>query len=458
VKSKYCLAVVALLLQSCAYKPHPVDTAALPSVERWEAKGGEAALERDWWRGFRDPVLTKLVEEARVRNSDLRLAAARVAEARALAAAQRGAQLPSLALGASGERARKISDVTLKPYQVTGGQIQFQAAYEVDLWGRESALTRASTADAQAIQTARDSSEISIAALVAASYVNLRTTDAQLEVARQTLVSRQNSLNLTRSLHAQGYSSALDAAQAESEYRATAQAIPQLELSVRRQELALNVLLARPPGPIERGQNVDAMTPPALPNAGLPSQLLRRRPDIVSAEINVIAADARLYAARAQMLPSLNLLASDGVIGASIFTGDPFKIWSIGGSILAPLFNGGRLRSLADASASRRDQALLTYERTVLTSFAEVETQLIAFAKARERTVQLVAQREAARDALRISDNRYREGYSSYLDNLLAQRNLYSVEQSLLEGRADLLNAQINVYKALGGGWAEGGE
>jgi outer membrane protein, multidrug efflux system len=181
--------------------------------------------------------------------------------------------------------------------------------------------------------------------------------------------------------------------------------------------------------------------------------LLRRRPDISIAELQVVAADAQLGAARAQLLPSVRLAASIGSVSASVLHGDPFTVWNLGGSVLAPIFNGGRLRALAEASASRRDQALIGYERTVLTAFAEVEAQLTAFARLQEQAVLAEAQRVAVAESLRIAGNRYREGYSSYLEELLAQRNLFTVEQSLLQQRSELLSTAVSVYRALGGGW-----
>jgi len=274
-----------------------------------------------------------------------------------------------------------------------------------------------------------------------------------LELAGSTLVSRERSLALTRNRQQRGYGNSLETAQAEAELRATAQAIPQIELAALRQERALNVLLARAPGAIERGTKLLDMNVRGLPDAGLPSDLLRRRPDIASAEIQVAAADAQLAAARAQLLPSLQLTASLGSIGSSVLHGDPFTVWSLGGIVLAPVFNGGRLRSLAEASATRRDQALIGYERAVLTSFAEVETQLTAYVKQQDQLAQLEAQRIAVADALRIAGRRHREGYSSYLDELLAQRNLFGVEQSVLRMRAQLLVTEVAVYRALGGGW-----
>jgi outer membrane protein, multidrug efflux system len=440
------------LLPSCATAPPPSNSAT-PVPPAWLGAGGATPVERDWWRGFADPVLDTLIDEALKRNLDLRQATARLAEAGALAQAQHGAALPSLDLIAGAARSRSLSEVAGQPYFSTGHQSQFQAAYEVDLWGRVAALNAAADAGTQAGRVARDAVALSVAASTASGYFNLRAIDAQLDLAQRTLISREKSLALIRSRHERGYASALELAQAEAELRATAQAIPQWELAAQRQERALNVLLARPPGPIDRGAPLLSLIARGLPQAGVPSELLRRRPDIVSAELQVAAADAQWAAARAQMLPSLRISATLGSVGSSALRGDPFGIWSLGGSVLAPIFNGGRLRSLTTASASRREQALIAYERVVLTSFAEVENQLSAFRLQREQLQQAEAQQVAVESALRIAGRRYREGYASYLDELLAQRNLFAVEQQVLQLRTDLLVTDVNLYRALGGGW-----
>jgi NodT family efflux transporter outer membrane factor (OMF) lipoprotein len=261
-------------------------------------------------------------------------------------------------------------------------------------------------------------------------------------------------LSLARSRQQQGYASKLELAQAESEYRATAQAVPQLELAASRTEHALRVLLGATPGAVERGTPLSAIALPALPDAGLPSVLLQRRPDIAVSESQLVASDAQLAAAKAQLLPSLRLTASFGTVGASVWHGDPFTLWSLGGSVLAPIFDGGRLRAQVDASASRRDQALIGYEKTVLTAFAEVEDQLAALSYIVRQENELKAQRSALQEALRIAHNRFRAGYSSYLEELDAQRSLFGAEQLSVQLRADLLSAHVNLYRALGGGWS----
>ncbi|MDM0027913.1 efflux transporter outer membrane subunit [Variovorax saccharolyticus] len=445
----------ALLLQACGSLPAaPTLAAAVPPS--WQGAAAAAPgvpVRSGWWSAFGDPVLDGLVQQALAHNTDLRAAAARVAEARALADVQHAAAWPTLDFGLGGQRSRSISAATGKPYLSSVLQPQFQAAYEVDLWGRVSSLGQAADALVLSSEDTRDSAALSVAATTAASYINLRALDARLEVARQTLAARQSALELARSRQQRGYSSELETAQSEAEYRSTAQAIPQLELAIVRQEHVIDLLTGAAPGPVPRGLPLVELKLPALPDAGLPSELLRRRPDLASAEAQLAATDAQLAAARAQLLPSLHLGATLGSISSSALSGDPFKLWSIGGSVLAPIFDGGRLKAQVRASDARRELALASYEKAVLTAFAEVEDQLSAVGDLGRQGQQAEAQRVALQEAVRVATNRYREGYASYLDELDAQRNLFSAQQAELQLRADQLAAQVGLYRALGGGW-----
>lgn len=446
------LAMVTGLLAACVSIAPAPEVAPPPPAWR-DAPGAGIAVQRDWWRGYNDPVLSQLVEAALAANTDLALAAARVAEARALLDAQGAARWPTLDLSASATRSRSVSAATGRANISDVGQPQFQAAYEVDLWGRLSALTDAARANLLASQTGADSVRLSVAAGVASAYLGLRASDARLEVAQRTLVSRENALKLAQRRFDTGYTSRLELAQAQAEYRATAQVVPQLRLAIRRQEDALSVLLARAPESIPRGRELTGIAAPGLPDTGVPSQLLRRRPDIAQAEAQIVASDATLAAARAQLLPSLRLTGSLGSLDSSLLSGDPIRLWSVGGSVLAPLFNHGRLRAQVQASAARRDQAVLGYQKTVLTAFAEVEDALAAIAHLREQRDQALQQQQALSEALRIARNRYNEGYASYLEELDAQRNLFNAELTALQLQGDALTAEVNLYKALGGGW-----
>jgi NodT family efflux transporter outer membrane factor (OMF) lipoprotein len=243
--------------------------------------------------------------------------------------------------------------------------------------------------------------------------------------------------------------------QAEAEYRATAAVVPQLERAIAQQENALDILAGANPGPVERGTDLGRLNAPDV-QPGLPSDLLRRRPDVAAAERALAAADAGLAAARDQMLPSLRLTASLGAYAHDLPTllSSPTALWSVGGSVLAPLFDGGRLRAQAEISASLRDRAVFAYEAAVRSAFADTDNALTAVARLREQLDEAEARRVATAEVLRIAHNRYRNGYSSYLEELDAQRNAFSAETAVLQLRAAWLQAHVDLYRALGGGWA----
>ena len=305
------------------------------------------------------------------------------------------------------------------------------------------------TGDAAA--AAADTARLSVAAATASGYVTLRGLDARIETVRATIASRGEALRIARSRAEAGYTSQLELRQAEAEYAAVTQTLPQLELLARRQENALALLTGTPPRPITRGRPLGALAPPPIP-AGLPSELLRRRPDIAQAEATLAASDASLAAARAQFLPQLRLTGSTGEVLSSALP-NPVGIWSIGASVLAPLFRGGQLRGNYDAATARRDQAAFAYQRSVLTAFREVEDALAGVDRLAAQRRALETQRTATAEALRHATNRYRAGYSPYLEQLDAQRALFSAELSLQQTRADQLNALVALYQAMGGGW-----
>jgi NodT family efflux transporter outer membrane factor (OMF) lipoprotein len=293
-----------------------------------------------------------------------------------------------------------------------------------------------------------------VAANVASGYLNLRGLDAQLALARATLESRQRSFDLARRQFQVGYSSRLELAQAEAELHTAAGVVPQVERSITLQENALEVLAGANPGPVGRGKALDDLAAPAI-TPGLPSELLRRRPDVAQAERTIAAADANLAAARDQLLPSIRLTASVGVQATSLprLLQSPTDLWSIGGSVLAPLFDAGRLRAQADIAASLRDRAVFAYEGVVRNAFAETENSLASIGRLGEQLKEAQSRAVVAAEVLRIAHNRYANGYASYLEELDAQRNLYTAENNVLQLQASLLAAHVDLYRALGGGW-----
>lgn len=409
-----------------------------------------APITAAWWRGFGDPVLTGLVETALVNNVDLAIAATRVEEARAAERLSRAELSPAINAVGTSERARSIGALGRT---VTGLSAQpgVEISYEVDLFGRLRTLTAAARADLAATEAARDAAALSVSAAVASGYIALRAQDARLAVARDTVAARSEALRVARRRATTGYTSMLELRQAEAEFRAAAQLVPQVELAISRQENALSLLAGGVPGPIARGRGLAELGAPPIP-AELPSELLRRRPDIAAAENSLAAADTNLAAARALFLPRINLSATAGVTASTLLPG-PQLLWSLGGSILAPIFDAGRIRAGANAAAARRDAAAFDYRGTALTAFREVEDSLAGVRRSGEQAADVRLQRNALSQALRLASNRYRAGYASYLEQLDAQRGLLSAELTLIQARSDQLTALVTLYQAMGGGW-----
>ncbi|MCC2976133.1 efflux transporter outer membrane subunit [Sphingomonas sp. PL-96] len=430
--------------------PPPAGAGVAPPAAWRTQLPADATIDTAWWQRFGDPVLTRLVEAALARNSDIAVAVARVREARAQETITRAARLPTLSAGSSLTESRSVNALG-QPAVGTSAQPVFQAAYEVDLFGRLANQVEAARLSTEATAAAADAARLSVAAATASGYITLRGLDARIAIVRETIASRGEALRIARGRARVGYTSELELRQSEAEYQSVAQTLPTLELAARRQEDALAVLIGESPRALERGATLAQLQAPAIP-AVLPSDLLRRRPDIAQAERTLAASDATLAASRAAFLPSLNLAASTGELFSSAL-GNPVGIWSLGASVLAPIFQGGRLRGGVEASAARRDQAAFTYQRTVLTAFREVEDALAGVDRLGEQQRRLEAQRVALAETLRHATNRYRAGYSPYLEQLDAQRSLFNAQLTLAQARADQLTALVAVYQAMGGGW-----
>ncbi|SMC41563.1 efflux transporter outer membrane subunit [Novosphingobium sp. B1] len=447
------LGLVGLVLLAGCAGPQ-VKTAQVPPVEAPDAfrvdLGPGVPVTADWWRSFGDPQLAALVKEALARNADINIAAARVREARAQQDLARSAMLPSLdaALGATDSR-------TISPFGTPvvqrAAQPQLQAAWEVDLFGRLSDQVSAARSGWLASQAARDAARLSVTSATANAYVTLLALDDRLALAQRTAQIRKGSRDLIKRRVDVGYSPKLELQQAEVDYQAALALVPALEQARAKAENALSVLAGRVPGPVERAEGLAALTKPPVPEA-LPSELLRRRPDVAQAEYQLAATDSNLAAARKRFLPSLRLSASAGVAFSNLLA-NPVGLWSIGGSILAPLFEGGRLRAGAEVAGAQRDAAAFAYRKAALTAFREVNDALASVDGLDRQVLIQTAQRDALAEAYRLSSNRYREGYSPLLEQLDTQRGLLSAELALIQTRSDALAARVSLYQALGGGW-----
>jgi NodT family efflux transporter outer membrane factor (OMF) lipoprotein len=453
--ARHGVAIVALIYALAGCAGPKVETATVAPVHpaaNWRTDDGATApIDAQWWTRFSDPALVALIDKALAHNSDIAIAAARVREARANVDLARSQLLPTLEVAAAGGRSRSVNAFGT-PLQQTFAQPQLQTAYEVDLFGRLADTTSAAHSVYLASAAARDSIRLAVVGATASQYIALLGLDARLTIARQTIAARAESLRLATSRDRAGYSTKLELRQAEAAYDSAAQIVVQIESAIVRTEDSLSQLVGDVPGAITRTATLDALTQPPIPD-GLPSQLLERRPDIAQAANQLAATDASLSAARKRFLPQLRLSGAAGRAFSSALD-DPITIWSIGGSVLAPLFEGGRLVAQANVAASQRDQAASIYQRTVLTSFREVEDALAS-------VKQVDAQLELARhevntlvETLRLATNRYRAGYSSYLEQLDAQRGLLNAQLTAASLETDALTARVQLYQAMGGGWS----
>ncbi|WP_241721609.1 efflux transporter outer membrane subunit [Raoultella sp. HC6] len=447
---------LSVALAGCRSADVPPAAPSLQIPAAWRADIGPASpLEGVWWRNFHDSQLNQYVEQALRYNSDVLIARERVNEYQARAYAADGSLFPSLDASLTGSRARAQSAATGLPVHSTVYKGGLTASYDVDIWGANRSAADAADATLEAQKAAAAAADLTVATSVAAGYLTLLSLDEQLRVTRQTLKSREDAYSMAKRQFETGYTSRLELMQADSELRSTRAQIPPLEHQIAQQENALSVLIGSNPQAISR-QDFAHLTPLALPSQ-LPSSLLSRRPDIVQAQHQLLAADATLASSQARLLPSINLTATGSMQDRTLpdLLDNPLRLWSLGGSILAPLLNRQALNAQVDVSMAQRNQALYGYEKTVRGAFREVNDSLDAITRYGEQLTELQDQEAVAQETLRIAGNRYRNGYSSYLEVLDAQRTLFSTQTSVVQVKNNLLLAQVDLYRALGGGWSD---
>jgi multidrug efflux system outer membrane protein len=444
----------ALALGGCLGERPPLPpAAALSPPPAWRSPlTGAAPIAADWWEAFGDPTLDALVRKAVVHNDDIARAAAAVAEARAsvrAANANRGLEIDVAGLGGY---TRQL-EVT-GPLNTWGAEPEATIAYDFDLFGRLASTAAGARARLLSTKAAHDAVVLGAASTTASAYISLLGLDERLRIARETLAARGDQLRIQRRLTEQGYASQLELRQAEAEYKAAEDLTPQLELSITEEENALSVLLGDPPAVVVRETSSLARLQAPLIPAGLPSDLLRRRPDLYAAEQAVVAADRSLDASRAEMLPQVALTGYSGGEIATVLA-NPESIFLIGTSALAPVFDSGRRRAGADVSAARRDEAAFAYRATALTAFREVEDALAAIQRLEQRRGILEAAVAAYSGALRVATERYQAGYAPYIDQIDAQRSLLSAQLSLTQVETSRMVAFVTLYQAMGGGWTQ---
>lgn len=425
--------------------------AASPGTPAPAASLGEAK----WWTVFQDKQLEALIRTALANNYDARLAAERVIAARAQLGITRADQLPTLSAAGALTSLRSEETSVLPVFRSDSGQLALSAAWELDFWGKYRKATEAARANLAATEWGQKAVTSTLISNVASAYFQLRTLDYELEITQETLKSRQESLRLTKALSDGGSVPLMDVRQAEQLVYVASTQIPNLEKEIEQQENYISILLGQNPGSVARGLKLtEQPLPPSVP-AGLPSQLIERRPDIRQAEEQLIAANARIGVAKAAYFPSISLTGAAGYQSTaltSLFSG-PAGLWNTGVSAAQPIFEGGRIRNNVRLTESQQRQALLVYKQTTQGAFREVSDSLVAYQKSREAREQQQLLTAAARDAARLSHIRYDAGATSYLEVLTNETNYYNAELSLSQARLGEVLALVQIYNALGGGW-----
>lgn len=408
-----------------------------------------------WWEVFQDKELQGLIRTALKNNYDVRIAATRILQAQAQLGITRADQLPSLNAGGNITSLRNPKSGPIPGYEVTQGQVNASASWNVDFWGRYRRATEAARANLLANQWAQKEVMATLVANVASSYFQLRQLDLELEISKRTLGTRQDSLDLTKTLEEHGINSMLDVRQSEQLVYTAAAEVPDLERQIGQEENAISILLGNNPDDVPRGLKLTEQPhAPEVP-VGLPSGLLERRPDIREAEENLIAANAQIGVARAAYFPQISLTGTAGYESAALtnlFTG-PAGIWTLVGSVSQPIFQGGRLKSNVRLAEAQHEQLLLTYQQSIQGAFRDVSNALIAYRKFREFRVQQQNLVESAQDAARLSETRFKAGATDYLEVLTNETNSFSAELALAQAQGNELNALVQLYQSLGGGW-----
>lgn len=416
-----------------------------------------------WFEIFRDPRLQELVRDAVLHNYDLREAVARVDLARANLGLTRSEQFPQIGASADLVTVGRSRDGEVRlPEPInkghTFGSILLNLfTFELDIWGRLRKQTQAARADLLASEEARKAVLTTIVSDVAGSYFVLRELDFELEIAKRTLKSREESLRIIKLREQRGVSNMLEVRQAEELVYSATETIPALERSIEQQENFLSVLVGRNPSPITRGLGLtEEQVPPTVP-PGLPSDLLVRRPDIRAAEQSLIAAGARIDVARKAYFPRISLSGFLGFESTSLTNlfKSPQSVWGFIPQITQPIFTGGRLKSNVRFTQAQRDLFLVNYERIIQNAFREVSDSLIAYRKTREVRAQRELLVATLQDRARLSYMRYTGGVSNLLEALDADRELFDAELSLAQARRDELLTVVQLYKSLGGGWQQ---
>jgi multidrug efflux system outer membrane protein len=468
---KVFIMAIFSILAGCALGPD-YERPLVAEPQAFRAQLGSGAAEPSladlgWWELFQDAHLQSLIRSALIESKDLRLAVSRVREARAQFGATRADQFPQIDGNTSVQR-NQTSGAVARQFGVGRGGTnqegpttnQFKAtldlSFEIDLWGKVRRATEAAQAELLGQEWARRTVVLTLVSDVALAYFDLQELDVELEIANLTLKTRQESFEIIRFRKLMGQSSTLDIRRAEQEVARAEAVIPDLERQLGQKENQLSILIGRNPTTIGRDSSLqDQILLPEVP-AGLPSALLERRPDILEAEQQLVAANAQIGVAKAAFFPQISLTGNYGAQSlefSDLFIGSS-RIWAFGPSVTVPIFNAGRNRANLEVSRAQQEQALISYEQTIQQAFGEVEDALILHHKTREIRSAEKRLVKVSREALHLAQFEYLNGQATYLDVLVAQLELFNAEIALAQTQRDQLVAVVQVYKAIGGGWS----
>jgi outer membrane protein, multidrug efflux system len=419
------------------------------------ASAAQSLGDERWWEVFQDPQLQELIRTALKNNYDVRIAATRVLQAQAQLKITRADQLPSVSVGGDifHERSPQVGPVP--KYQATEGEVYGSASWNLDFWGKYRRATEASRATLLSYEWAQKQVMATLVADVATEYFQLRELDFELEISRSTLAKRRESLQLTQTLEQHGIDSLSDVREAEQLVYTAETKVTDLERQIAQQENAVSILLGSNPGDVPRGLKLTQQPQPPEVPAGLPSSLLARRPDILQAEADLIASNARIGVARAAYFPSISLTGTAGFESSALtdlFSG-PAGLWTLVGSVSQPIFQGGKLKANVRYAEAQHEQMLLAYQQTIQGAFKDVSNALIGYRKYREYRIQQERLVESANDSARLSHERFRAGTAAYLEVLTNETNAFSYELQLAQARNNEITSLVQLYRALGGGW-----
>ena len=454
--------VLAALLAGCAIGPdYKRPSVAEPPIFRGQATAEAASLaDLPWWEVFQDIILKNLLTEALGSNYDVKIAAARVQEARAQVGVARSEYFPAIDYNVGAQRTRFSGAVLgLQGAAPTTNNLYYgflSASWEIDIWGRIRRSNEQARASLMGTEEARRGVWLTLVSDLAQAYFELLALDVRLQIARNSTDAYQSTYNVFQDRLNVGAASKLETSRAEGALGAAEASIPQLESDIVAKENQISILLGRSPAPIPRGMPMyEQVVVPTVP-AGLPAALLERRPDLRQAEQKLVGANANIGVAKAAFFPQLSLTALFGRASpeVSALTGGTATIWAVAGMLSGPIFEGGRNLSNYRVSKAQWEQVKLQYEQAVLTALREVSDALTALGKLSEAETGQERSVKALEQAVGFATDRYRHGFASYFEVLEAQQQLYPAQNTLAQIRRDRLLAHVQLYKALGGGWS----